>query len=72
MSKQSDVVIIIWDYKEQMDVTELNRALKTIEGPARVYQVETSGDFFAVVVCSASKDSEWAQRAYDRAVDIDT
>lgn len=55
--------ILSWDWKQSVDIDELNKALKAIAGPARCTLIDTDSDCYAMAVHSEgftlSKD-EWS------------
>lgn len=56
--------VITWDWKDQVDVGELNSALRGVADP-QVFEVETEGDWYAVVVAPRGTSQAKAQKLYE-------
>jgi len=65
MGKDIDQVstFVMWDYKEQISIPELNAALEQVEDPT-IYEIETGGDEYAVVVCPSNFSQKQAQEYF--------
>ena len=57
-------IVVVWDFREQINVEEVNRALSKIKN-ARLFEVETGGDSCAVVVAPAGTTRAEAQASLD-------
>lgn len=56
--------IVWWDWKDQPDWEEINKALKHLPG-AVIWPVETEEDSYAVVIGWGIQDTAHAQKLYD-------
>lgn len=53
---------VAWDWKEQPDFKKINEILTEIQGPVRIQEVETGGDYYLIAVHSSIlnlTEEEW-------------
>lgn len=62
----AEMVIISWDYREQIDRAELHRAVHDISGGrVHIREIDTDSDQYAVLVSDEPADDETAMAAYE-------
>lgn len=58
-------IVMTWDWKEQLDLEELDRAVRKASGGlARVHEIDTCSDEFAIVVADHRVTPDEAQAAW--------
>jgi len=62
--------VILWDWKESVDIADLNEAIaKVYDGthaPSVTEVPDTGGDHYACIIASESMTAEQAQQVYDK------
>lgn len=71
MRTAPDPVVITWDYREQLPLDELHRAISDLSGGRLdIHEIETGSDQYAIVV--APPGQEAAQAFYEQWLDKPT
>lgn len=61
-----EMVIVSWDYRDQIDRAELHRAVYDISGGrVHITEIATDSDQYAVIVSDEPVDDETALAAYE-------
>lgn len=71
MKKELKADVMIWDYKEQIDIDELNRILRGFGFPGAIRQVDTDSDSYALVITNNNASQDKAQEIFDKETDYE-
>lgn len=69
MTKPHTIHIISWDWKDQLDIDDLDRYVYDISAtgrPVRIKMVDTGSDQFAITISDVELDDDSALAAYEK------